>query len=244
MNSKTLAVICIAFATCTTGFTADAEATRVACIGDSITAGARVDAATESYPARLQQMLGDRYEVRNFGLGSATLLKSGRPNIWQKLPDVQEFRPHIVVISLGTNDTVGGKRKNWEQIDRFDADYSELIVAISQLSTMPRIVLCTPTSMVLQTKGLAPARLANLQERKPRLQQLCRQIRQLAQTHGSKNVSLVDLNSVLRDRPGLVTIADGVHPNREGYSEIARAVAEHLRSDEFRELASQESDDE
>lgn len=64
----------------TTGLTFSAtatanEATRVACLGDSITAGARVDAARQSYPARLQNLLGDEFDVRNFGLGSATLIK-------------------------------------------------------------------------------------------------------------------------------------------------------------------------
>ena len=92
------------------------EATRVACIGDSITVGAREDAATQSYSARLQILLGDEFDVRNFGLGSATLIKAGRPNVWQKLEAVRQFNPHVVVISLGTNDTVGGRRKNWEKI--------------------------------------------------------------------------------------------------------------------------------
>jgi len=51
---------------------------RVASLGDSITAGARVDAPSESYPARLQKLLGDTYTVQNFGIGGATLIKTGR----------------------------------------------------------------------------------------------------------------------------------------------------------------------
>ena len=66
---------------------ADEDPIRVACLGDSITAGARVDAATQSYPARLQELLGDNFEVRNFGIGGATLIKAGRPSIWRKLDD-------------------------------------------------------------------------------------------------------------------------------------------------------------
>ena len=45
---------------------------RVACLGDSITAGARVKRDTESYPAVLGKLLGANFDVRNFGLGSAT----------------------------------------------------------------------------------------------------------------------------------------------------------------------------
>jgi arylsulfatase A-like enzyme len=204
---------------------------RVACLGDSITAGARVDASTESYPARLQQLLGAGYEVRNFGLGSATLIKTGRPNVWQRLDAVKEFQPHVVIISLGTNDTVGGRRKNWEQIERFEDDYAALIKALADVPSRPQIVLCTPTAMVLTTPGLSADRLANLTERKPRLQNLCERIRKLVADHGDRNVSLLELNAVLRNRPPLVTSGDGVHPNREGYLAIAKAVADHVRDD-------------
>jgi arylsulfatase A-like enzyme/lysophospholipase L1-like esterase len=203
--------------------------TRVACLGDSITAGARVDAATQSYPARLQEILGDEFTVRNFGVGGATLIKTGRPSVWQTLEAVKQFNPHCVVISLGTNDTVGGQRKNWEQIDRFDEDYASLIDALADLPTKPKIVLCTPTSMVLSTPGLSASRLTNLQERRPRLQNLCKRIRTLAKSSVDKNVSLLELNAVLKGRPELLTKRDGVHPNAEGYLTIAKAVAKHLR---------------
>ena len=118
------------------------ETTRVACLGDSITAGARVDASTQSYPTQLQHLLGDQFDVRNFGLGSATLIKTGRPNVWQKLDAVEQFNPHVVVISLGTNDTVGGRRRNWEKIGSFENDYVTLIHRLAALPARPRIVLC------------------------------------------------------------------------------------------------------
>jgi len=207
----------------------DTPTIRVACLGDSITAGARVDAKTESYPARLQELLGGNCEVRNFGIGGATLIKTGRPNIWRNLDAVKKFEPHIAIISLGTNDTVGGSRKNWEQIERFDSDYSELIKALAELPTKPRIVLCTPTAMVLKTSGLSEQRLANLTERKPRLQELCNRVRKLAEKHADQKVSLLELNAVLQDRPELVSKGDGVHPNAEGYLAIAKSIAEHIR---------------
>ncbi len=206
----------------------------MACLGDSITAGARVDVKTESYPARLQELVGSNYEVRNFGIGGATLIKTGRPNVWRQLDAVKEFEPHIAVISLGTNDTVGGKRKNWEQIEPFDRDYSALIDALADLPTKPRIVLCTPTAMVLETEGLSADRRAGLTERKPRLQELCERIRKLAAGQATQNVSLLELNRILEGRPELLTAGDGVHPNREGYLTIAKAVADHLREEKTR----------
>lgn len=203
--------------------------TRVACLGDSITAGARVDAKLESYPAQLQGLLGNNFEVRNFGLGGATLIKTGQPNIWQNLDAVKKFEPHIAIISLGTNDTVGGNRKNWEHINRFERDYSELVASLAELPTKPRIVLCTPTAMVLNTPGFSKERLLNLTERKPRLQELCERIRKLAKKHEHQNVSLLELNSVLQHRPELLSKGDGVHPNAEGYLAIAKTVAKHIR---------------
>lgn len=202
---------------------------RVACLGDSITAGARVDAATESYPACLQKLLGEDYEVRNFGIGGATLIKTGRPNIWSQLEAVKTYEPQIAIISLGTNDTVSGRRKNWEKIDRFDNDFSELIKTLAELPSKPRIVLCTPTAMVLNTPGLSEQRLANLTERKPRLQELCVRIRKLALKHEAQNVSLLELNAVLQGRPELLSQGDGVHPNTAGYLAIAETVAKHIR---------------
>ena len=179
----------------------DTSPIRVACLGDSITAGARVDAKSESYPARLQKLLGDNFEIRNFGIGGATLIKTGRPNIWNNLDAVKKFEPHIAIISLGTNDTVGGSRKNWEQIERFDNDYSELIKTLAELKSKPQIVLCTPTAMVLSTPGLSDKRVADLSERKPRLQELCDRVRKLATKHTDQDVSLLELNAVLQDRP-------------------------------------------
>ena len=202
---------------------------RVACLGDSITYGARVKRDTQSYPAVMQKLLGQDYEVRNFGIGGATLLKTGRPNVWQALGKAKAFRPQVVVISLGTNDTVGGRRANWAKIAAFDGDCQTLIDELAALDTGPRILLCTPTAMVLETPGLSPARLANLKERKPRLQQLCKQIRTVARANGKKNVGLIELNRVLAGRPKLVTEKDGVHPSAAGYRAVAEALAPHVR---------------
>ena len=90
-----IAMACVSHACAT-------ETIRVACLGDSITKGARAK-PTESYPAQLQQILGEAYKVENFGIGGATLLKSGQPNVWQALDDTKKFTPNVVVIAVGVN---------------------------------------------------------------------------------------------------------------------------------------------
>ena len=54
------------------------KAVRIACVGDSITWGAYLkNRSRECYPARLQQLLGNSYLVKNFGVNSATVQSSG-----------------------------------------------------------------------------------------------------------------------------------------------------------------------
>src|SRR5580765_260234 len=50
---------------------------RIACVGNSITFGARLTHPEKNaYPAQLQQMLGDGYEVMNFGNSGKTVIKN------------------------------------------------------------------------------------------------------------------------------------------------------------------------
>ena len=55
---------------------AAAEPVRVACVGDSITFGAGVaQREVNCYPVVLNKLLGDKYQVKNFGVSGSTLLK-------------------------------------------------------------------------------------------------------------------------------------------------------------------------
>ncbi len=206
---------------------------KVACIGDSITYGARLEnPEKDSYPARLQGLLGERYLVDNFGVGSCTLIRKGRPTVWDLLPKIKAANPDIVVISLGTNDTCGsgacGDRKCWEYIDEFEVDYSDLIDTLKTLSSNPRIWISAPSPMVLETSGLSPERLKDLTIREPRLQKLIRLIKKVAE---KKNVGFIDLNTPLKHKPELFTENDGVHPNKKGYLEIAKLVFREIKED-------------
>src|SRR5438552_964968 len=104
MKARTslIGAIALAHLTCLTNVNA-ADVARVACIGDSITAGG----GTNSYPALLQKLLGDKYEVKNFGVSGTTLLKHGDHPYWntKQFTDATQFDPNVVTIKLGTNDT-------------------------------------------------------------------------------------------------------------------------------------------
>ncbi|MCD7964104.1 MAG: GDSL-type esterase/lipase family protein [Rikenellaceae bacterium] len=137
-----MAVIAVAFF-CTASYAQ--SRIKVACVGNSITAGSGVEnRATQSYPAVLQQLLGERYEVVNFGLGGRTLLYNGdRPYVNEKrFQESLEFNPDIVIIKLGTNDS---KVKNWNDHGvEFEGDLRNFIDRYSALESSPEIYLCFP----------------------------------------------------------------------------------------------------
>jgi lysophospholipase L1-like esterase len=195
---------------------------KVACIGDSITFGARLDDPDKySYPAQLQALLGENYLVENFGVGSCTLIRKGKPNVWTQLAKIKESNPEIVIISLGTNDTCGGTRACWDHKNDFPGDYRDLIDSLRLIPSKPRIYICAPSPMVLETPGLDSARIADLRERQPRLQELIAIVKNLAI---EKKTNFIDLNTPMANKPELFTEKDGVHPNKAGYHFIAELV--------------------
>ncbi|MBR4963509.1 MAG: sialate O-acetylesterase, partial [Muribaculaceae bacterium] len=85
-----------------------ADKIKVACIGNSVTYGYLLpDREKNAYPFQLQEMLGEDYEVGNFGKSGATLLNKGhRPYTQQQeFKDAMAFGGDITVIHLGLNDT-------------------------------------------------------------------------------------------------------------------------------------------
>ena len=76
---------------------------KVACIGNSVTYGyGHENPDSTSYPSQLAVMLGDDYEVGNFGKSGATLLRKGhRPyNEQEEFKKALEFAPDIAIIHL------------------------------------------------------------------------------------------------------------------------------------------------
>ncbi|MFY7792340.1 MAG: SGNH/GDSL hydrolase family protein [Chitinophagaceae bacterium] len=222
------------FIYCAQGYTQDLSKTtdlRIACVGNSITAGARVtDPSQYGYPAILSDLLqSGGYQkclVRNFGIGGATVLKFGTPNIWRVLDSLKLFVPDIVIIEVGTNETVGEPRRNWEHIDAFETDYQEYINRLRVINPACRIILCSPPDMVLTTPNLPADRVANLTERRPRIWELRERIRTLSKAEG---IYFLDLSKAFRGRPDLMTPMDGVHPNQAGYAFLAEQVFHLLK---------------
>ena len=105
-----------------------AQCIKVACIGNSVTYGYGLeDPAVQSYPTILGHLLGEEYEVRNFGHSGSTLLTDGH-NPYVKTKEYAAalaFKPDVAVIHLGLNDTDPRNFPHYR--DRFVADYCALI---------------------------------------------------------------------------------------------------------------------
>lgn len=204
---------------------------RIACIGNSITFGARLTVPeTASYPAVLSGLLTNNgyhhYEIKNFGIGGATILRFGTPNLWRILDSLKNFPPDIVVIKAGTNETVGAPRLNWEHISEFEKDYSDYIAAIRKINPDCRIIICSPLDMVLETKDLTQARKDDLSGRRPRIWELRERIKKIAT---KEDVFFLDLTKPFKGKPELMTTLDGVHPNQDGYHYLATLVFDYMR---------------
>ena len=186
---------------------------KVACVGNSVTWGMTItDREKNCYPAQLQKMLGDKYEVRNFGHSGTTLLQHGhRPYVdQQEYQEALNFKADLVIIHLGLNDT---NPRNWpEYSEEFNADYIRLIDSFRQANPKAKIWICLMTPIF---------------DRHPRFEsgtrdwhaQIQKHIRQVAT---ATRVPLIDLNTPLYSRPDL--LADAIHPNAEGAKIIAETV--------------------
>ena len=122
------------------------EKIKVACIGNSVTYGyGHENPSVTSYPSQLAIMLGDDYEVGNFGKSGATLLRKGhRPyNEQEEFQKALDFAPDIAIIHLGLNDT---DPRNWKYYKReFISDYIALIEAIENVNPNVDIFICRMT---------------------------------------------------------------------------------------------------
>ena len=174
---------------------------RLACVGDSLTCN------ENGWPLPLSEMLDEHWDVRNYGVGGSTVLSFGdTPYSSRKLPEVLEWKPDVVVILLGTNDS---KPRHWYYKREFERDYGAIVDAFQKLSPSPRIWICLPPPAFPGQWGIDDERLLEMQP----------VIRRVARRHG---IPVVDLHFLFAGRPE--RFPDQVHPDAVASIEIAQQV--------------------
>ena len=182
------------------------DAVRVACIGNSITYGARIkNRNRDSYPSVLGRM---------FGVSARTLLNKGdHPYMKEKAyQDALAFNPNIVVIKLGTNDS---KSFNWKHKEDFTKDLQTMVDAFKALPAQPKIYLCYPSKSYRTGDNINDDIISK---------EIIPMIKKVAKKN---HLPVIDLHAAMDGMPEL--FPDKVHPNEEGAKVMAKAVYQALK---------------
>lgn len=192
---------------------------KIACIGNSITAGAGAsDREKKGYVGVLTEMLGEGYEVRNFGVSGATACReTHKPYV--DLPafrEAKEFQPDIVTIALGTNDS---QPKVWNTDNfakNFEKDLAFICDQFINLSSKPTVYLCLPIPIIPNDRWAhQPSVLSN---------EIIPLIKKVAQKEGLK---IIDLYTPFIGKTEYYD--DMLHPNDVGHRIIAEQIYRTLK---------------
>ena len=208
------------------------DAIRVACIGNSITHGSGIDMQEQrGYPAQLQQLLGSDYYVKNYGVGARTMLNNGDHPYMNEMAwrDALAFRPDIVIIKLGTNDSkdfIWNAHKN-----EYEVDYQSMIDQLKPLEPVlnkkgkptkkmqraakPRIILCSPIKAFRDKWGITDSVIVN---------EVTPAIERVAQRN---NLEFINMHEVVTERSEMTS--DMIHPNEKGAGRMAAIICEQIK---------------
>ncbi|MDU1905889.1 MAG: GDSL-type esterase/lipase family protein [Dysgonomonas sp.] len=193
---------------------------RVACVGDSITQGAASsDWGNKSYVALLANKLGKKYDVRNFGLsgttaGSNTYLPYDQT---QQFEDAKNFKPNIVTIALGTNDSQPDVWNTGDFAKNFEKDLINICEQFEVLNPTPKIYLCIPIPIILSDRWKhQPEVLSN---------EIIPKIKKIAK---NKGYEVIDLYTPFIGKKEYYPSDDMLHPNDLGHQKIADLIYDKL----------------
>ena len=191
---------------------------RVACVGDSTTYGHGISGwPKNSYPSVLQELLGDKYHVNNYGV-SGFAVQEHADRSYRTLPHYQEsldYGADYVVFMMGSNDS---KSVNWRDGETFRKDLNSLLDSYSGRE----LILCTPPAAFFlegQTEGATNHNIQPLM-----VEQIARITREVAAERGC---TLLDIHALTAQHPEWFE-KDGVHPDNAGAAAMAQAVRDVL----------------
>jgi acyl-CoA thioesterase-1 len=203
--------------------------TRIACIGDSITAGVGASSLSKDWVSDLGTLLGPSVTVADYGVSGTTMMKQSDSSYWNTgdLPMVEAFVRNTganataaVIIMLGTNDSKDSPTgvDNWTATApmRFAADYNSMIDDLLALTPRPQVFLALSPPAFANGYAIDGTVIAN---------QVVPIIRGIA---ADRQLPIIDVHGALAGMSGL--FPDGVHPNDMGHMLIAMAMQGGLRA--------------
>lgn len=204
-----IAATVLTLSVCTAFADGEAEVIKVACVGDSITAGS----GDINYPRYLQEILGDGYEVKNFGLGGAAVRykpESDGTYFWygstQYLSSL-EYDADVVFVMMGTND-VGSSPLAFKKY--FAEDYYNYMIKPYQDNGSEVVIMTSPYAYYYMMQD------------HDRINTVIRETQiEMAKEHKLK---LIDMNTATANMREC--FPDGLHGNTSGYNVIAQTVYE------------------
>lgn len=206
--------------------------TKVACVGNSITYGYGIESSPKKYPDHLQDMLGDQFEVKNFGNSGKMFHKASNESYWSQptFTDAYNYAPDIVVIELGTNDSkyffdgAGGSYNYYYYeyksiskgalVNEMTKDYEALIDTFAHQPQSPKIYATLQPYAQNNDWFITDTAIVNT---------INPIIKDAATARGAV---LIDLHSTFNKKEWLLN--DVVHPNEEGAKELARIIADGI----------------
>ncbi|MBN1926251.1 MAG: sialate O-acetylesterase [Prolixibacteraceae bacterium] len=190
---------------------------KVACVGDSITEGYGFSPQSQlAYPAILGKILGGEYAVMNFGRSATTLQYKGDFPYWtaKEYTNVFNFKPDIIVIKLGTNDT---KPRNWKGTEQFETDCQIMIDTFMTIIPQPKIFLCKPVPVFKTRWGINDSTI---------VYGVIPVVEKIAKAN---NLPVIDLYNTMIDQGA--NFFDSIHPNPEAAEVMAGIVAEAIKEE-------------
>ena len=200
---------------------------KVAFLGDSITIGSGLkNAREECYPSQFAKLMkekyGDKYEVGNFAVSGRTMLRHGDYPLWNEpqFKQALNFKPDVVYIMLGTNDT---KPQNWDKFgNEFAKDYQAMIDTFKTVNPEVKFILAFPPPAFKVKWGIRDSVI---------IHGVNPVIREMV---GKNSTYSVDFYKPLENSSAL--FPDAIHPNAKGAGIMADILYKYFINSSISEL--------
>lgn len=209
--------------------------TMILCLGDSITYGLKASDVNKSYPSVLEELLGEKYTVKNFGRNGATAITrqdyaENSPSPYKKSPEYREAivtAADIVILMLGMNDANPTHLWNLpsgiiseDMTEAYERGMAELICDFERQPSAPLVILAEITPMTRKKSEIfSEFYVKNFTENLVKLRKIQRKLAR------ERNICLIETEALL-DKAEYFD--DGCHLTDVGYRRLAEIIAKRI----------------